>query len=103
MSCHGPRAWGAKRWIAARVGLALLSALSALACGEGDGRKKTLECQVAEDCDTSELGICDTVDCEAGQCVVSQLPDGERCDDADPLTGKDACLSGGCAGSSKTC
>jgi hypothetical protein len=103
MSCHGLWAWGAKRWIAVRGSIALLTALSLVGCGEGEGRKKSVECQSTEDCDTSELGICDTVACEEHRCVVSQLPDGERCDDADPLTGKDACLSGVCAGSSKTC
>ncbi len=103
MPCHGLWAWGAKRWMSARGAVLLVSALSALGCGEGDGRKKAVQCQVAEDCAQAELGICDTVACEENRCVVSQLPDGDRCDDDDPLTGKDACLSGVCAGTAKTC
>jgi hypothetical protein len=103
MPCHGLWAWGAKRWFAARAVMAMLAALSVLACGEGDGRKKAVECQTTEDCDGATLGICDSVACEENRCVESRLPDGERCDDEDPLTGRDACLSGVCAGTAKTC
>ncbi|RYZ10213.1 MAG: hypothetical protein EOO73_01155 [Myxococcales bacterium] len=103
MPSYGLRAWGAKRWFAVRACALLVTALFALSCGEGDGRKKAVECQTTDDCSASDLGVCDTVACEDNRCVQSSLRDGARCDDADPLTGNDACSKGVCAGTAKTC
>lgn len=103
MPCYGLWAWGAKRWIALRAVLAILAALAAISCGEGEGRKKAVECQSTDDCSREELGVCDTVTCEENRCVTSQLPDAEPCDDDNPMTGQDACLAGVCAGTAKTC
>jgi len=98
-------AWGSKRWAFVRARGALLLTLSALlaACGSGDGKKRAVECQSADDCDASTLGVCDTVSCDDNRCVLGTKPDGHRCDDSDPLTGEDACVSGICAGVAVTC
>ncbi len=104
MPRDGLRAWGAKHWTAACAHLFVALALFVLAaCGSGDGKKRAVECQTDVDCDTSELGVCDTVACVANQCELSTLPDGHRCNDADPLTAQDACLSGICAGVAMDC
>src|SRR6185295_9418031 len=104
MPVDGLWAWGAKFWIGARAHVWLMSALLVLvACGSGDGRKRAVECQSDDDCDTSTLGVCDTVSCVANRCELGSLPDGHRCNDDDPQTRKDACLSGICAGVAMTC
>src|SRR6478672_3899458 len=104
MSVDGLWAWGAKLWFGARARLLATSVLLLLAaCGSGDGRKHTAECQSDDDCDTSALGVCDTVSCIANRCELDTLPDGHRCNDDDPQTRKDACLSGICSGVGMTC
>jgi hypothetical protein len=82
---------------------ALLAGLPASSCGEAPAKHRTVECRTDDDCDSSDLGICEVVSCQENVCEVSTLPDGERCDDSDPMTGEDACLSGVCAGSDKQC
>src|SRR4051812_38879617 len=103
MLVDGLWAWGAKFWIGARAPLLLIAALALAACGSGDGRKHAVECQSDDDCDASTLGVCDTVSCVDNSCVLDTLPDGHRCNDDDPQTDKDACLSGICAGVVMTC
>ena len=100
MPCHGLWAWGAK--LRASVFL-LLAVVTLGACGSGEGKKRALECQTADDCDASELGVCDTVSCEENHCVPGRKPDGNRCDDEDPLTREDSCLDGICSGMQKSC
>jgi hypothetical protein len=80
-----------------------LALLALVACGNGEGKKRAVECQSTNDCDASTLGECDLVSCEENTCVLDARPDGHRCDDSDPLTGKDACVSGICAGVVVTC
>lgn len=106
MPRDGLVAWGLKRFVHVRQALAVLALLAALpasGCGEGTGKQKAVECRTDDDCDASDLGICDVASCVEGKCELSTLPDGVRCDDSDPLTGEDACLSGICAGTSKQC
>src|SRR5262245_30827491 len=105
MPCDGLAAWGSKLLRGACARGFVFLALSGLvaACGSGEAKKKAVECQVDDDCDSSELGVCDTVACQDGRCELGQLPDGHRCDDSDPLTGQDACLDGICAGVAITC
>src|SRR5688572_4842778 len=106
MRCAGLVAWGLRRFIHVRRVLAmvaLLAALPASSCDDGPGKIKAVECRVDEDCDASELGICDIAACVEGRCELDSRPDGHRCDDSDPLTGEDACLSGVCAGTAKAC
>ena len=106
MECVGLVAGGLTRWLSARaqvfIALSLLS-LALTGCGSGEGRKRAVECQTVDDCDASTLDVCDTVSCDDNQCVLGTRPDGHRCDDSDPLTGEDACLSGICAGVTRTC
>ncbi|HEX2875109.1 MAG TPA: hypothetical protein VHP33_27850 [Polyangiaceae bacterium] len=100
---HGLLAGGLS-WIRLRARVVLAAGLLTLAaCGNGEGKKRAVECQSTADCDASVLGICDVVECVENRCEVSTLPDGRRCDDSDPLTGEDACTDGICAGVVKTC
>ncbi len=100
----GLRAWGARHGTGTCTHVFLALALFVLAaCGSGDGRKRAVQCRTDDDCDASSLGVCDTVTCTANKCELGTLPDGHRCNDEDPLTGKDACLSGICAGVVMTC
>jgi hypothetical protein len=106
MRCAELVAWGLRRLTHVRRVLAmgaLLAALPASSCDDGPGKIKAVECRVDEDCDASELGICDIALCVEGRCELDSRPDGHRCDDSDPLTGEDACLSGVCAGTAKAC
>jgi|GEM_PF-2009916 len=104
MACEGLLVGGLRQWLSVRSRvLATLALLVLTACGSGDGKKRAVECQTTDDCDASTLGICDTVSCEENRCVLDTQPDGHRCDDSDPLTGEDACVSGICAGVVKTC
>src|SRR5882757_11360944 len=100
MPCGRLRAWGCKQWTALCARALVFGALCLLSvnCGSGDTKKKAVECQVDDDCDASTLGECDTVTCNSGVCELGQKPDGHRCNDSDPLTGDDACVSGICAG-----
>ena len=104
MVCDGLIVGGLRRWLSMRARAWLTVALLALAaCGNGEGKKRAVECQTSDDCDASTLGECDLVSCEENRCVPDSRPDGHRCDDSDPLTGKDACVSGICAGVVKVC
>ncbi len=104
MPVDGLRAWGAKLRTAVRArSVAALALCFLAACGSGDGRKRAVECQTDDDCDPSTLGVCDTVSCVANSCQLDTLPDGHRCNDEDPLTGQDSCLSGICAGVVLSC
>src|SRR6478609_2392084 len=108
MPCQGLVAWGAKFWtvVCARLSLGLLLgvlSLLSVACGSGEGRKHAVECQTDADCDDSALGTCDTVSCQDNLCERGTRPDGQRCNDQDPLTREDACLSGTCSGVMKVC
>lgn len=98
-------AWGRKQQAVLRAWsvVVLALALGSSACGSGSGSKRAVECRTDADCDGSELGICQTAACENNRCVEEQLPDGQRCDDDDPVTGEDACLDGLCAGTVKDC
>src|ERR1041384_8420990 len=100
MPCQGLVAWGAKLWSNAFAAFVLALALGSLtvSCGSGEEKKRAVECQTDEDCDDSELGVCDTLSCEDHSCVVVTKPDGQRCNDEDPLTRADACLTGICKG-----
>src|SRR5258705_12958481 len=104
MLCDGLAVMGARHWLVLRAGAVVLAALSVLSagCGDGEGKKRAIECQTDADCDTSALGVCDTVSCDGNRCTLGTLPDGHRCSDDDPLTGNDACLDGICAGVVKT-
>jgi hypothetical protein len=98
--------WGHKRGNRLRTVLVVFAALFGLpvtGCGEGDGKHRSVECRTDDDCDDSELGICDTVSCVENRCEPGRKPDGHRCDDSDPMTGEDACLDGLCAGTNKQC
>lgn len=105
MPYQGLVAWGAKSWAALRgsLCLALLLSLLTAACGSEEGQKRAVECLTADDCDDALLGVCDTVTCEQNSCVVGSLPDGQKCNDEDPLTRADACLTGVCKGVLKVC
>lgn len=106
MRCAGLVAWGLRRLTHVRRVLAmgaLLAALPASSCDAGPGKVKAVECRVDGDCDGSDLGICDVAVCVENRCELDSRPDGHRCDDSDPLTGKDACVSGICAGIAKEC
>jgi hypothetical protein len=105
MPCDGLVAWGSKLLASVRARGLVFATLCVLSvgCGEGDGRKKVVECRVDDDCDASTLGVCDVATCTDGLCELGQKPDGHRCDDSDPLTGQDACVSGICAGVVTTC
>jgi hypothetical protein len=96
---------GAESWTAVYLRVCVVFLLSLLSggCGEGDGRKVAVECRTDVDCDASKLGVCDTVSCEDNVCVRGKLPDGQRCNDEDPLTREDACLAGACSGVQKVC
>ncbi|HVY32684.1 MAG TPA: hypothetical protein VHB79_39380 [Polyangiaceae bacterium] len=106
MPWYGLVAWGRKRWTSARGRFFLVAALGVLTapgCGTGEGRKQAVECHTDDDCDDSELGVCETAACVDNACKIDTKPDGHRCNDEDPLTGDDACLDGICAGVVKTC
>src|SRR5688572_33213 len=106
MRSDGLSVWGLKRWNHVRRALAiaaLLAGLPAASCGESPPKNKAVECLTDDDCEDTELGICDKATCENNRCEVSSLPDGLRCDDSDPVTGEDACLDGICAGTLKEC
>jgi hypothetical protein len=104
MACEGLLVGGLERWRSACAWLVCALALLTLAgCGSGDSKKHAIQCNTADDCDASTLGVCDTVSCEDNRCEIGSQPDGHRCDDSDPLTGEDACVSGICAGVVKTC
>lgn len=105
MPCQGLVAWGAKLWSNAFGAFLLAFALGSLTvgCGSGEEKKRAVECQTDEDCDDSELGVCDSVSCEDHSCVVGTKPDGQKCNDEDPLTRADACLTGVCKGVTKVC
>src|SRR5882672_10748669 len=105
MLWHGFVAWGSKLWASLRGPLCVVSALAVVGvgCGSGEGRKRAVECRTDDDCDASTLGLCDSVACVESRCELGTKPDGHRCDDADPLTGEDACVSGICSGVVKTC
>ncbi len=62
---------GLRRWLAARAPAFFAAGLLAVAaCGNGEGRKRAVECQTTDDCDASTLGVCDTVSCEENRCVL---------------------------------
>lgn len=103
-------AWGIRLCVRVRaLGAALvwplltLGSLGSAGCGSGDGKHSAVECRLDEDCIADDLGVCDVATCVDGRCKLDSQPDGHRCDDSDPLTGEDACLSGICAGVLKTC
>jgi hypothetical protein len=88
---------------AATLLIAALSALTAAACGSEPGKLRAVECKTDADCETEELGVCESVSCVKNRCEVATQPDGHRCDDDDPVTSEDACLDGICAGIIKEC
>jgi hypothetical protein len=108
MPSGGLLAWGSRFGLRARalglaLGFPLLGSLGNVGCGSEDGKHTAVECRSDEDCDATELGVCDVATCVEGRCQLDSQPDGHRCDDSDPLTGEDACLSGICAGVALTC
>lgn len=103
------RAWQLRG--VARALLMLVCVALSVACGSSRSRK-VIECKVDDDCDVSALGIglagssgqgCERAVCNQGSCVPETLPDGESCDDQNPLTGSDACRAGVCAGAVLDC
>ncbi len=48
-------------------------------------------------------GACMAPACAEGECGAAPLPDGTACDDGDPCTTEDACVSGTCDGKPRDC
>ncbi len=66
----------------------------------------TLPGQCADDDDCrhgTTLPACKAVGCVAGECLLSDLPDGTACDDGSPCTDDEVCASGSCESPSAPC
>lgn len=53
-------------------------------------------CSTDAHCDDNNP--CTTNRCQANECIVESIPEGETCDDNDPCTAKDRCQAGSCVG-----
>jgi sulfatase modifying factor 1 len=55
------------------------------------------------DTDCSDSNVCTIDTCQAGACIHTPVADQTACDDGNPCTTNDACLSAACQGTAKEC